>query len=121
MRSATVYQLLLALALGGMGLLAACQQDSIEEFEAAMTPPGDTLVSFAGDLLPLIEAYCSISGCHDGSNGLADALTSYAEVRPVADSIIAQVARREMPIGITLTETEIAMFTRWLAQGALNN
>lgn len=100
--------------------LGACRQDSLEVL-AAPYAAVDSAVSFQADLMPLVEAYCSTSGCHDGSTSLAEPLTSYAEIRPQADSVVAQVERREMPIGLSLTPDEIAVFTRWLDQGARND
>ncbi len=111
-----VFLLVVLFALAFTG----CRDDSVEVLggHPVLT---DSVVSFSADLLPLVEAYCTISGCHDGSNSLAPSLNGYETIRPIADSVISQVETRRMPIGVSLSEQEISVFTNWLSQGALNN
>ncbi|GAB4427022.1 MAG: hypothetical protein OHK0039_45180 [Bacteroidia bacterium] len=114
--------LILLLCAGALLVLPAggCRDESAELLLAAKVPLVDTLVSFEQDVLRLVQAYCSTSGCHDGSSVLAVSLRSYAEIRPLADSIRAEVINRRMPVGISLRPEEIDVFVRWIDQGARN-
>ena len=112
---------LLILSLAAL-LLTACRDDSVELLLAAQAPPvADTTVSFADDLLPLVEAYCATTGCHDGTTVLASRFSSYADIRPEAEAIREEVQTGRMPVGTTLPPAAAAVFIRWVHQGALNN
>jgi uncharacterized membrane protein len=103
---------------------------------AAATEPASqgATVSFAHDIVPIIESRCI--NCHGGQRtekGLDlttfDGLMAGSENGPVltpgdaADSkFVELVANQKMPKrGPKLTPPQIELFTEWVNQGALNN
>ena len=104
--------------------------------EAPATQPaaGDATVSFANDILPLIESRCI--GCHGGDRteeGLD--LKTHASVLAGSDNgpvvvlcdaanslIVEMVATQKMPKrGPKLTPPQVQLITDWVNQGALDN
>jgi len=76
-------------------------------------------VSFDDTIKPIIESNCAISGCHNGSQ--EPDLRSYAEIIRNKESIKTRTSDRSMPLGRTLTQTQIDAISCWVQQGALNN
>lgn len=111
-------------------LLAACGGGSTED-----PPPGNGEdVSFALDVLPLLQQECTI--CHGGSGGLF--LDTYAAVIAGGDSGAIVVPGDpdasllpqrldgsippQMPLdGDPLSGPEIDIIRQWILEGALNN
>lgn len=107
----------------------------VTEAPAATQPPvqGAT-VSFAGDVMPIIESRCI--NCHGGERtqeGLS--LKSHAELIAGSDNgavvtpgdatnslLVELVAAQKMPKrGPKLTPPQVQVITDWVNQGALNN
>ena len=97
-------------------------------------PAGGATVSFANDILPIIQSRCI--NCHGGDRteeGLS--MNSYAEIMvgsengsvitpgDAANSLLAQmVIEQEMPKrGPKLTPPQVQLIVDWINQGALNN
>jgi len=90
-------------------------------------------VYFAQSVLPLLSSSCAQSGCHNGNSG-GDAgdytLNTYAGILRLVQAgnaggstLISVVSRGRMPPrGYTaLTASQIALLSKWINQGALNN
>jgi uncharacterized membrane protein len=105
------------------------------EVTAATQPPvqGDT-VSFASDVMPIVESRCI--NCHGGERtqeGLS--LKSHAELMAGSDNgtvvvpgdaanslLVELVAEQKMPKrGPKLTPPQVQLITDWVNQGALDN
>ncbi|MCC5929154.1 MAG: hypothetical protein JJU28_07900 [Cyclobacteriaceae bacterium] len=81
------------------------------------------VVSFAADVLPVINANCQISPCH-GTNPSIPSWSGYNPVKANADNIRSMVTSRAMPpqeANITLTDNQIATIRNWIDVGAPDN
>ncbi len=118
---------LAALGMMAMGSAAATALDD--------NAPARETVTFAKDILPILQQNCQVCHRPAGENmaGMIAPmpLMTYREVRPWAKSIAQQVQARTMPPwfaskefhGIfanerTLTDAEVDRFVRWVAAGA---
>jgi hypothetical protein len=77
-------------------------------------------VSFANDILPLINANCQISGCHGDSGGIPS-WSSYDNIFARASAIKTRTGNGTMPPGGGLTTEQIQMIADWVDDGAPNN
>lgn len=85
------------------------------------------VVSFAGDILPLLDNHCN--ACHSASGGSGLNLTDYDDVAESAleGSLIERLKLPESNIqlmpqgGPPLPECDIALFEAWADNGAPNN
>lgn len=111
---------ILPFSFGLLLALLGCTHDSVEALRPTEPTP-TAAVSFAEEVRPLMQAYCSLSGCHDGSSPLADPLLTYAQIRPQAQAIADEVASGSMPIGRSLRADQIDLLLRWVAEGAREN
>ena len=112
-----------------IALCAGCTYDVGEDIYGPVAPcEGDECVSYAEDIVPLMEAHCT--GCHSGnapSSGLD--LTTHANVSQSAtEGDLTRVLRLPvsnplfMPyFGDPLPEEDIQRIERWTEQGAPNN
>jgi len=92
-----------------------------------------TAVSFANDILPILNANCNIAGgCHDaaGQSTSGYNFTTYAGFQPVAsyDYVVSDInwtptrGHNDMPkTGSKISQCDINIITAWVDQGALNN
>ena len=78
---------------------------------------------FNTDVLPLIQTKCATGGgCHGaGSTNGPGALTSFNQIENAAGSIKNAVVSGRMPLGGTLTNTQIKQISCWVNNGAPNN
>ena len=88
---------------------------------------------FENDVFPLIISNCAKPGCHDGSGGEAQPLTTYSQIKSIVkpgkpnDSklyeVITQGGEDKMPpAGNTpLTSDQINLIYTWILQGAKDN
>lgn len=108
-----------------VGCTAGCTYDVNE-------PQGicdiQTPVSFAGDILPLLDVHCN--GCHAGgspSGGLNLTAHEGAAESSLEGSLIERLRLpadniKMMPLnGTPLPECDIVLFESWVADGAPNN
>lgn len=78
--------------------------------------------TYADNVSPIIQAYCTLSGCHaTGSNNGPGALTTYQEVSNAQASIRSAVASGAMPQGSSLSSTQKNTIICWIDNGALDN
>ena len=85
-----------------------------------------TDVSYANDLVPIINKACALSGCHVEGFRNGD-FTSFTDFKARADNgtLESRVVGMSMPpassTGPSLTDEEIMMFKCWIDAGAQNN
>ncbi|MEQ9404666.1 MAG: hypothetical protein RIM99_13830 [Cyclobacteriaceae bacterium] len=80
--------------------------------------------SWANDIMPIINANCAVSGCHNGDNGQSRNWTVFSNVQTNAENIKTRTGNKSMPqvgSGITLTDNQIALIACWVDDGAQNN
>ncbi|HCM77523.1 MAG TPA: hypothetical protein DIS90_14160 [Cytophagales bacterium] len=82
---------------------------------------GDTGVSFASQIQPIIATKCAISGCHNGDSGASRNWTVFSNVQANAASIKTRTGDRSMPQTGSLTQAQIDLIACWVDDGAKNN
>ncbi|HEY5692394.1 MAG TPA: hypothetical protein VIS49_13125 [Cyclobacteriaceae bacterium] len=87
----------------------------------ASVPRGNTGVSFAAQIQPIINTKCAITGCHNGDNGAARNWTVYDNVKTNAANIKTRTGNGSMPLNGSLTQEQINLIACWVDDGALNN
>ena len=113
---------LLILLVSAMILLTYCSYENEEDLfgqEDCSTLPA----SLAGEVIPIINTNCAISGCHVTGVQAPD-LTKKENIVAAAPLIKAQVQTRTMPpssSGRSLTTDEIQTITCWVDNGAHEN
>lgn len=78
-----------------------------------------TGISFMNTISPIIANNCAVTGCHNGTQ-FPD-FTMFENVQANADNIKSRTSSRSMPVGGTLTQTEIDQIACWVDDGALDN
>lgn len=105
-----------------------CYYDNVEElyeFEDQLNESEcDNIdVSYAADILPMIQGNCSTPGCHvAGGNGIL--FENYGNVKAKVDngSMLELVVNNQtMPPAQPLTGCQILQMESWITAGALNN
>lgn len=81
-------------------------------------------VSYARDIVPIMETKCAVKSCHDGS--VQPNLATHAEVKAEAKRIRKRVNDRIIPMPPryareALTDTEKTALLAWIAAGSPNN
>jgi hypothetical protein len=111
--------------------LQGCYKDVINPGDDPDGPPMQ--VSFGGDLIPIFEKNCAISGCHDGVPTKKPSLTAknafnslttggYVNtITPDQSGIYMSVKGNSMPVGGSLTTMEKRKILDWIRNGAPNN
>ncbi|MEP1097580.1 MAG: hypothetical protein ABJG78_20855 [Cyclobacteriaceae bacterium] len=83
-----------------------------------------TAVSWTGDIMPIINSNCAVSGCHNGDNSSIPNWTDLSTVQANASNIKRRTGDKSMPqagSGLTLTDDEIELIACWVDDGARNN
>lgn len=101
-------------------LIAGCSKTSGSQ-SAYTEDCSGTAKSFASDVNPIIQTYCTKnSGCH--ATGSRDgALTTYQEIYNQRGSIYSEVKSGHMPSDGGLTSAQKNTILCWLSSGATNN
>jgi hypothetical protein len=83
---------------------------------------GDTGVSFASDIMPIIQTNCAVPSCH-AAGSAQPAFTSYAAISARAAAIKLRTGNGSMPPGAIpdLSADEIQRIACWVDDGAKNN
>lgn len=100
-------------------LFIACESRTYEEISD--NTPIVAQVTYTKDVKPIIEANCI--GCHSPG---AQALTNYDQVKNNIDNILDRIGRPngdplKMPQGGSLSPSQINIFTKWKAEGLVEN
>ena len=90
--------------------------------EVAIKCDPSTIVSFAAEIKPLLDANCNTSGCHTNGFAAGD-FTTYQGVLSKFDngSLKERVDARTMPPAFELQDDEIQKIVCWVEAGAPNN
>lgn len=107
--------------------LSSCAYNVESELYPTEVPCDTTAVSFAGNVLPLVEDRCA--GCHSGSSPAAGLeLTTYAEIRAIGISgmLSDRVNRSDMdellmPPDGPLSDCSLRTLAAWVNDGCLEN
>lgn len=122
----SAYVVLACFALAGvMAVPTGCTYDV--EFPEGLCDTTQA-VTFSGDVRPIIEANCAISGCHvPGGEGNGD-FTTYAGLHARVDdgSLLPSIQRLPgatfmPPYADKLPDCDISKIKRWVEAGAPNN
>jgi hypothetical protein len=120
------------LLIGLLFVLNACYYDQVLPFEPPIIDVGEN-VSFSADIIPIFNAACNTSGCHNGavppdlSPGKAHAALingNYINTSSPEESelYLWMRGKRSMPMPLTGPDpTYNATVLAWIKQGALNN
>lgn len=87
--------------------------------KAVTVPRGDTGTSLDAHIMPIIQANCAKSGCHNGSQ--SPNLSTKAAVMSNATAIKTQTQSGAMPKEGSITATQKALIACWVDDGAKNN
>lgn len=83
-------------------------------------PRGQSEVSWANDIRPLLTTYCATTGCHNGISRSND-FRIYSSAKFYASSIRSKTQDRSMPFDGSLSAAQIGIIACWVDDGALNN
>ncbi len=86
----------------------------------ASVPRGNTGVSWASQIKPIVDSSCAKSGCHVNGTGRID-LTKFDVVKSNALQIKTRVVNKSMPFDGSLTADQILLIACWVDDGAINN
>ncbi|OEJ99603.1 hypothetical protein [Roseivirga misakiensis] len=80
-------------------------------------------VSFASDVLPILEMRCATAGCHVAGGNAPFAINGFSDAQPRAARFKARVAGRTMPpaSATALTNQQIDIIVAWVDNGAQDN
>lgn len=87
----------------------------------ASVPRGNTGVSFASQIQPIINTKCALTGCHNGDNGAERNWTVFDNVKTNAANIKTRTGNGSMPQIGSLTQEQINLIACWVDDGAPNN
>ncbi|PKP23593.1 MAG: hypothetical protein CVU06_07480 [Bacteroidetes bacterium HGW-Bacteroidetes-22] len=115
--------------MAGLFLLVgftACEYDWVEP-EAIVVPD---VVSFNGDVIPVFDRSCNMSGCHAQGSTSPDLSSANAWADLMAKGLINTETPAQSGLYITVTTGSMKKFSnaannaiilKWIEQGALNN
>jgi len=85
-------------------------------------PRGDTGVSYASQIVPILNATCNFASCHGAGNGTRD-FTNFANVFSKAAAIKVRTGNLSMPPAgsVDLTIQQLQLIACWVDDGAKNN
>lgn len=85
-------------------------------------PRGDSGISYASQIQPIINASCTFASCHGAGNGTRD-FTNFANVAAKAASIKIRTGNLSMPPtgSADLSSQQIQLIACWVNDGAKNN
>lgn len=82
---------------------------------------GNTGISFAAQIQPIINTKCALTGCHNGDNGAERNWTVFSNVKTNAANIKTRTGNGSMPATGSLTQEQINLIACWVDDGALDN
>jgi len=113
--------ILFCIAFGVIACLESCVYHDFPEYVC------EEQISFAEDVLPIIQTKCAVSGCHNGDMGPDLTWTDFDQFHARAESGLVKyrVTNHIMPPSYSpagpLSQEQINTIACWADQGALNN
>lgn len=115
-----------------MTTIIACSKSTETDASSNTVPPpvppptsscASVPAKFSTDVSAIIQSSCAISsGCHgNGSTNGPGALTTFNQIKNAAAFIKSEVVSKRMPLGGSLTNSQIQSISCWVDNGALNN
>ena len=83
-------------------------------------PRGNTSVSWATDIKPIIDTRCAKSTCHVPGTGRSD-LSKFDNVKSLAGQIKTRTQNKSMPFDEPMPTDQIQLIACWVDDGANNN
>jgi len=123
----TTKKVIVTLMLAVAGFVLSCSKKGGGPGDSQQIPLPNSCdgvsAQFASDISPIIQTRCATgAGCHgSGSSNGPGALTNFTQIKNAAITIRAAVVSGEMPLGSTLSGTQVAEISCWVDHGALNN
>lgn len=123
------YRLLITASVLSIGTALFIQSCADHKLPAPEGSNCSSEVSYANDVLPIINSSCAIvgnGGCHNGGNGESRDWRVFARVQSHATQIKDRVMRTpgtagHMPPNGSLTSDQVRLISCWVDQGAQNN
>lgn len=119
-------KILSVLFFSSMLMFSSCYYDNEEElyeYYNQANPCDTAAVSFANDIMPMIQGNC-ITGCHVAGGSGNGIFENYNEVKAKVDNgsmMQRVVVNQDMPPGGSLTDCQISQVQAWILNGAPNN
>jgi hypothetical protein len=104
-------------------LAISCYVDNEEELYGPVTCD-TSAITYANDILPIINNSCATSGCHEAGNTAIGDFSTYAGVKAKVDNgtfTNRVLVQKDMPPAAPLSNCEQAKIQQWINDGALNN
>jgi len=98
-------------------LFSSCENNVEENIDELIVNECDPAISFTEDIKSIIDTNCL--QCHNG-NQFPD-LRTYQSIKNNISIIKEEIETRRMPLGGSLSTTEIETFLCWVNNGSLNN
>jgi hypothetical protein len=87
-----------------------------------VVPRQSTGVSYAQDIMPILQTNCTLSGCHNGDLGGSRDWRNFDNVKTNAQNIKTRTGNKSMPAGgLSLTPQQIQLIACWVDDGANKN
>jgi len=121
----------LVMLIGVGMILESCYKDIIAPGSDPNGPPQQ--VSFSGDLIPILNANCNMSGCHDAIPTKNPSVTpdkAYTSllnggfvnvIAPASSPFYTMVKGGAMPPSGTVKAADVQKILDWIRNGAPNN
>jgi hypothetical protein len=108
----------------GVFTMSSCKKDKVPVIEDCSTIGCSDTISFANQIMPMIQNYCV--NCHKPGNASGGySLSTYAEISDNAGAILNSLYGTSLQLmpqgGPALADTLIQQFSCWKCQGKLDN
>jgi len=124
------FRYMMVMAIIMITIIACSKSTETDGGGNTIPPPSPTATScastpakFSTDISAIIQSSCAISsGCHgNGSTNGPGPLTTFNQIKNAAAFIKSEVVNKRMPLGGSLTNSQIQSISCWVDNGALNN
>lgn len=91
------------------------------EFEILNETP--TGISYSGDITPILQVHCNVSGCHNGDLGADRDWRSITAIQNKLNNFQRVLSQNKMPPppNALLSSQQVSTILCWIADGGLNN
>lgn len=112
---------LIFISVGFLAVLSSCTKEKTPYMQA---PNCNGTVSFANDVLPIIEQHCT--GCHNAGNASGSYnLSDYTTISSHANAVLGSMKNSGFQLmpqgGPALPDSTIQLIECWIYQGKLDN